>query len=149
MIEPTPPIFRMLRLVHTVLVIGMLLFFVVAFFVVWKKLIPVSFDAAMDRILQVVAIILSTSMIFFGFRLFTRKVMSIRNSTFDNEQKLDKYRAACVIWWAMIEGPGLFALVCFLLVQNFAFLFLGCVHLLILAVFMPKWNNIKILLNLV
>lgn len=149
MIESTPPIFRMLRLVHTVLVISMLLFSLVAFFVVWKKIIPVSLDTEMDRTLQVIAIILSTSVIFFGFKLFTRKVMSIRNSKFDNEQKLDKYKAACVSWWAMIEGPGLFALVCFLLVQNFAFLFLGCVHLLILAVFMPKWNNIKILLNLV
>ena len=42
--------------------------------------------------------------------------------TLEAQEKFAKYRAACIMQWAMIEGPCLFCCICFFLVGNYAFL---------------------------
>lgn len=143
-----PPLFRVLKLLHTALTIAMLFFAGLSFIVVKKGMFATAMDPSLDRILQVITISLSAVLILFGFRLFNKRVMEIRNSDLGAVEKMNKYRAACITWWAMIEGPGLFAFVCFLLVPNYAFLVLGCVHIVILALFRPKLEVIPLLLNI-
>jgi hypothetical protein len=58
------------------------------------------------------------------------------------------YRAACILWWAMIEGPGLLATIGYMLTANLSFLALAGLHILIILAFMPRRENIIVLLNL-
>ena len=58
------------------------------------------------------------------------------------------YQTACIIWWAMTEGPGILATVGYLLTSNFAFIALAIFHIVILGAFMPRKQNIIVLLNL-
>jgi hypothetical protein len=147
MAATNPPLFRILKILHTALTIGMLAFAGISFLIVKKGILNAVLDPSLDRILQVIAISLSALLILFGFRLFNKRVMTIRNSELSAVEKMNQYRAACITWWAMIEAPGLFAFICFLLVPNYAFLVLGTVHILILLVFMPKWANVQLLLK--
>jgi len=53
------------------------------------------------------------------------------------QEKFAKYRAACIMQWAMIEGPCLFCCICFFLVGNYAFLALAAVLLLLFGMLAP------------
>ena len=74
--------------------------------------------------------------------------MAARNSKAPGIQRLIQYRTACIIWWSMIEIPGMFAIACHLLTANLSFLFLAIFHILILFLFTPRKENIILLLNL-
>lgn len=105
-------------------------------------------DPSLDRTLQAVSVLLSAGIIWIGFNLFKRNMLAARNSTEPGVVRLSKYRTACFIWWAMIEGPGLFAAVCYFLTGNYAFIALAGFHLLLLLLFRPRKANIVVLLKL-
>jgi hypothetical protein len=58
------------------------------------------------------------------------------------------YRGACIMWWALLEAPGLFAIISYMLTGNKVFIVLSLFHWALLAVFMPRRDNIILLLNL-
>lgn len=107
-----------------------------------------SIDPDLERTLQVVAVVASVAVLLVGFNLFKRKMMEARNSTASGETRMRLYRTACIIWWAMIEGPGLLAVICFMITGGYAFIALAGFHILLLLVFMPRKDNIIVLLNL-
>jgi hypothetical protein len=63
-------------------------------------------------------------------------------------KRLEYYKSACIVWWIMIDGPAIFSIVGFLLSGNYAFMFLAGFHALLLLLFMPRKNNIAVLLNI-
>ncbi|WP_315818845.1 hypothetical protein [Paraflavitalea speifideaquila] len=105
-------------------------------------------DPSMERTLQVVAVVVTVTLLLLGFNLFKRKMMAARNSTEAGEARMNAYRNACIMWWAMIEAPGLLAVVCFFMTGNYAFIALAGFHVLLLLLFMPRKANIIVLLNL-
>lgn len=137
----------MLKILHTALLMGMIIFSVVAIVLVQRNIIPASGET-LERTLQLVCILVSGVMILGGFNLFKKKMLAARNDTGTGEQRMDLYRAACILWWAMIEGPGLLATIGYILTHNLAFLALGVFHILCLFVFSPRKANIVVLLNL-
>lgn len=139
--------YQSLRLLHTALVFGIVLFVSVIFFIVFKRSGSLV-DISLDRILQVIAVLFTGASLFIGFRLFNNKILELRRSILPVRAKLEAYRTACIIWWAMIEGPALFAAVGYYLTGNAAFFALALFHIAILVVFMPRRDNFKLLLNL-
>lgn len=105
-------------------------------------------DKSFDRIIQVVVIVASIAFLVIGFNFFRKKLMEVRSSTLAAEKRMEQYLSACIIWWTMIEIPGIIAVIGFLLTHNHALLFLGIFHLLLLFIFMPRKENIILLLNL-
>ncbi|WP_276479632.1 hypothetical protein [Paraflavitalea pollutisoli] len=105
-------------------------------------------DAAMGRTLQAVSVVLSVGVIWMGFNLFKRKLLAARNSSEAGPVRLSLFRTAYIIWWAMIELPGLFAAICFFLTGNYAFLVLAGFHAILLLLFRPRKANIIVLLRL-
>jgi hypothetical protein len=142
-----PNLFKILRIVHTALLIGMVIFNIVGIVLVQQNIVPAA-DEKLERILQVVCILVSGVMLLAGFNIFKKKMIAARNNTGPGEQRMDLYRAACILWWAMIEGPGLLATIGFILTHNYAFFALGIFHLTCLFVFFPRKSNIIVLLNL-
>jgi hypothetical protein len=146
--KTNPNSFTTLKILHTALLAGVFFLSLASVFLVARGEVTMPADRSMDRTLQVVAVVLSGGALLIGFRLFKKKIMDIRNSTEAGSIKLIRYRTACVIWWAFIEAPALFSIVCFLLTGNYAFFALAFFHVIVLAVFMPRKDNIILLLNL-
>lgn len=142
-----PNAFKVLKILHTALLIGMIVFCIVAIILVQRNLITASGET-LERTLQVVCILVSGVMLLAGFNIFKKKMLAARNDTGPGEQRMDLYRAACILWWAMIEGPGLLAIIGYILTHNFAFFALGVFHISCLFVFSPRKANIVVLLNL-
>jgi hypothetical protein len=142
-----PNAFKVLRILHTALLIGMVIFNIVGIVLVQQNIIPAA-DEKLERILQVVCILVSGFMLIAGFNIFKKKMIAARSHTGPGEQRMDLYRAACILWWAMVEGPGLLATIGFILTHNYAFFVLGVFHLTCLFVFSPRKGNIVVLLNL-
>lgn len=139
--------FRGLKIIHLAITACLTGFAIIIFILVKTGKLHVA-NPSLERVFQLAAIILSVSMFLIGFNLFKRKIMEARNSSGDGEARFQLYRSACIVWWAMLEGPGLFAVIGFMLTGNYAFLALAIVHVLALLVFMPRKDNIAVLLNL-
>jgi len=142
-----PNAFKALSILHLALLCGLTIFILVALGVTLVE--PVrTLDEPFQRALQVVCILLSLSCVIIGFNIFKRKIFIIRDSTAPADKRMEEYRAACVVWWAMIEGPGMLAGIGFLLSTNYAFFALAMAHVLILLAFMPRKANIILFLSL-
>ncbi|MFL5743849.1 MAG: hypothetical protein ACJ751_04245 [Niastella sp.] len=142
-----PNAFRVLKILHTALLMSMIIFSLIAIVLVQRNLVPASGET-LERSFQVICILVSGVMLLGGFNLFKKKMLAARNDTGSGEQRMDLYRSACILWWAMIEGPGLLATIGYMLTHNLAFLALGVFHIACLFVFTPRKANIVVLLNL-
>ena len=139
--------FKSLRKLHTSLVAGQFLFAIISLFVAGTE--PFSIEGeTFNRSVQVVATIFSIAAIFIGLNVFKRTVIRIRAGNNSGVKRMEQYRQACTIWWAFIEGPAFFSILCYLWTNNLSFFFLSCLHTLILFLFRPRKENIVLLLNL-
>lgn len=142
-----PNAFTTLRIVHLALVAGMIAFAIVSLILVNTGFTAVV-DDSMQRMFQVVCILLSALALFAGFKIFKKKIFAARNSMETGEKRMGMYRTACILWWAMIEGPGIVAGIAFVLSGNYAFFAFGVFHILALLMFAPRKANIILFLNL-
>jgi hypothetical protein len=72
-------------------------------------------------ILLIVAAFLSIGGLAVGYTLFRKRLDRLRILT-DLPMKIRDYRAACILKWALFEGPCLFALICYQITLQAAFL---------------------------
>jgi hypothetical protein len=130
--------FAALKIVHTAMLAGQLLFIAILFFLAYSKKIAPALPE-MDKILQIVAVLLSATGFFLGTNIFKKKLLAIRDDVNNNsvQEKFAKYRVACFMQWAMLEGPCLFCCICFFLVGNYAFLALAAVLVLLFGLLAP------------
>ena len=136
-----------IKIVHIGLLVGMAMFDIVSLIIVLQG-IPVIADESIQRNLQVGCVLLSALLLIGGFRIFKKRIFAARNSPEAGEKRMEMYRAACIMWWAMIEGPGIVAGIGFIISGNFAFFALAIFHLLAMLVFAPRKANIILFLNL-
>ena len=54
------------------------------------------------------------------------------------KEKFALYRTACLIQWALLEGPSIFCTICFFLTGNYAFLGLVLVILFVFVMTTPS-----------
>jgi hypothetical protein len=139
--------FKVLRILHTALLTGMAIFNIVGIVLVQQNVIPAA-DESFQRNFQIVCILVSVALLIAGFNIFKKKILAARNDPGPGEQRMDLYRTACILWWAMIEGPGILATLGYILTHNYAFFALALFHLTCLFVFSPRKANIIVLLNL-
>jgi hypothetical protein len=142
-----PNAFKVLRILHTALLIGMAMFNIVAL-VLMQQGFAGKADESFQRVFQIVCVLVSAASLIGGFNIFKKRILEARNDMGPGEQRMELYRAACILWWALIEVPGLMAAIGFRLTHNYAFFALSLFHLLCLLVFTPRKANIIVLLNL-
>lgn len=142
-----PNAFNVIKIVHIGLLVGMAMFDIVSLIIVMQG-IPVIADEPVQRNLQVGCVLLSAILLIVGFKIFKKRIFAARNSTEPGEKRMEMYRAACIMWWAMIEAPGIVAGIGFILSGNYAFFALAIFHLLTMMVFAPRKANIVLFLNL-
>lgn len=140
--------FRQLRVIHSAMLFGLVIFTGVIFFIQHRQGSPLAGDLKMERILQVIAVLLSVGCLVLGYRRYNAALVELKKSFGTLAERTNGYRAASVQWWAMLEGPALFGLIGYFLAGNFAFLFLSLFHTAVLAMSIPKRDIIIMLLNL-
>ena len=136
---------KALQIIHKAFMAGQILFASVCIYLIYSKLVLPAADE-LDKILQVVALIVTAGGIFAGMSLFKKKLMQIRETSNGAKEKFNLYRSACFVQWALLEGPSLFCIVCFFLTGNYAFLALMVVVLFLFSMTAP--SKIKVLLQL-
>ena len=136
---------KALNIIYKALMAGQILFASVCIYLIYSKLVLPAADE-LDKVLQVVALIITAGGIFTGMSLFKKKLVQIRETSAGAEEKFNLYRSACIIQWALLEGPSLFCIICFFLTGNYAFLALMVVVLFLFAMTAP--SKIKVLQQL-
>jgi hypothetical protein len=137
--------FKALSIMHKGMLISVILLGAVMFWLVSSNMVaPPSPD--LDRMLQVAAIVLGVLGFFGGAALFKKRLQAIRDMNASAEEKWKNYFAVCLLQWALLEGPAIFCMISFFLTGNYAFIVLGGLLLLILAMQGP--SKMKIMLQL-
>ncbi|MEO6540470.1 MAG: hypothetical protein ABIN74_05750 [Ferruginibacter sp.] len=132
---------KVLHILHKALLMGQILFAAFCVYVIYTKTVLPS-AADLEKILQVVALILTAGGVYAGTSIFKKKLILIREMQTDARQKFAQYKAASIIQWALLEGPAIFCSICFFLTGNYAFLALSIVIMLLFAVTGPSKNKI-------
>jgi hypothetical protein len=133
--QPKGNDFKALQVLHVALLTGMLMLGVVSTFLIISHG-PYVQLGTFEKTLQIIVVLLSIGCTAAGFTLFNKKIQAIPPMD-PIKDRLNAYRAAAIVRWALIELPTLFSLISFLLTGNYAFLALAIALLLVFAVVRP------------
>ena len=136
-----------LNILHKAMLAGQLIFAGIAFYMVYTNQVEFPMKEN-DRIFQIVSIVLAAGGFFAGVTLFKKKLQAIRDMNTDAKGKFAAYRSACIMQWALIEGPCLFCLVAFFLIGNYSFLALAVGLILLFILQAPARAKVMIQLGL-
>jgi hypothetical protein len=134
---------KSLQILHTAMLAGMVLFGVVSAVVHFSARLAT--NDTLNKVLQVSVLAISFALIKTGFSIFDRKIQAIPATASANE-KMVAYRTASIIKWALIEGPVLFAVICFMITRNYAFIALAFALIILFAFQAP--SKLKAMLQL-
>ena len=135
-----------LNILHKAMLIGQFIFAAATFYLVYNNLQEPSLKEQ-ERMFQIVAIALTAGGFFGGMSIFKRKLQEIRNMQGSVRERFAAYRTACIIQWALIEGPCLFCILGFFLTGNYAFIALAGVLILLFVMLSPTKNKVMTHLN--
>jgi hypothetical protein len=139
--------FRALNIIHKGLIAGQVMFAAVTAYLLYSgAVIPAATE--LDRTLQVVALAITAAGIFAGFAIFKKKLVQVREMQSSAKEKFDQYRAACIIQWALMEGPAIFCIICFFLTGNYAFLAVVGFVIILFAMTGPSKLRIQLQLQI-
>lgn len=139
--------FKILSILHKGLMMGQILFSTVCIYLVYTNSILPS-AKELDKTLQVVALIITAGGIYGGMTFFKRKLMQIRAMQADVKEKFALYRTACLIQWALLEGPSIFCTIGFFLTGNYAFLALVLVIIFVFVMTTPSKLKMQLQLQI-
>lgn len=134
---------KTMRIIFFALLAGQIIFMAVAFFTVNNNP-PQSQSDDLFNIIVPVAIGLG---LFMSGMLFKQLLGKIKNDA-SFEKKLEAYRSAMIIRYALLEGPSIFSTVAYLLSGNIIFLAFSGVMILAFLMNMPSRNKAAQDLNL-
>jgi uncharacterized membrane protein len=131
---------KALKILHSALMMGVVMFGAIVFFLVYAN--HTSPVTGLDKPLQVIALILCAAGIYFSNKLFKKQIETIRQSADSVKEKINQFRAACIMQWALLEGPALFTIIAFFLTGNYALFILSGIMICALYVAGPSKQRI-------
>jgi hypothetical protein len=136
-----------LNIIHKAMLIGQFIFAAIIFYMVYNNLLQSSMKEQ-ERMFQVIAIGLTAGGFFGGMNIFKRKLQEIRSMQGSNRERFAAYRSACILQWALLEGPCIFCVVGFFLTGNYAFMALAGMLIILFAMQSPTKAKVMLHLNL-
>lgn len=134
---------KTMRIIFFALLAGQIIFIVVAFFMV-KNNPP---QSQSDDLFNIIVPVAVGSGLFMSSLLFKQMLAKIKNDD-SFEKKLEAYRSALIIRYALLEGPSIFSTGVYLLSGNIIFLAFSGVMILAFLMNMPSRNKATLDLNL-
>ena len=132
-----------MKIQHRAFCFGVLIFAGVVTFLVASKSasnVIVDFESTM----QIMAVVLAVAAVLIGERIFKNKLLDIREEK-DLRVKIDLYRQASIVQWALLEGAALFSIIGFYLSTNYAFLALAVFIIIYFIMLTPNATKINLL----
>jgi hypothetical protein len=139
--------FKILSILHKGLMMGQILFSAICIYLIYTNSILPS-AKELDKTLQVIALIITAGGIYGGMTFFKKKLIQIRAMQAPAKEKFALYRTACLIQWALLEGPSIFCTIGFFLTGNYAFLALVLVILFVFVMTAPSKLKMQLQLQI-
>lgn len=134
------PEIKTMIILHAALLVGQVLFAVISFAVVFLGNTPNSSLGNYSNILILISVLTALGGYFISNIVFQKKLAHIKNSTASLAEKLEYYRSASIIRWALIEFATLLSIVLFLVTHNFIIL---AVAVVLIVIFFSKKPSLQ------
>ena len=144
--QPTPAYIKMLKVLHLALMIGQVLLAIAMFSLVYFNITNTFELITISNEILIAAVVLSALAFLGGTSIFNKKLAAIHDNNFTTPQKLEAYRAANLIRWAMMEFVVILSCVLFFLTGNYYILLV--VAIMILFFFTTRPGTDKTLADL-
>lgn len=128
--------FNSLNILHLALIVGVLMFMIVAIYLNFSETKVVESDDSFSFTLQVTALVLTVSSLTLG-SFITKKRLTDAQKIESFTEKIGMYRGIMVLKYALIEGPALACTVFYLITGDFIFLALGLIMLFLFVLNRP------------
>ena len=115
----TPPYIRVLKILHLALMAGQVVFILIMFSSVYFQRINTFALANISGEILIALIFFAALAYLFANSQFNKKLAIIRENNLDVSQKLENYRAANIIRWAIIEAPVILCCILFFVTGNY------------------------------
>lgn len=115
--------YKGLQIVFFSLLAGQILFLAVAIFLI-KENIFTTARHDLENIFLSVLVILALICMVSGSRIFKSRIQKL-GVVKSVPERFSEYRATSIVRWALLEGPCLFAIICFLLTSNYFFVLIA------------------------
>ncbi len=123
------------RIIHGCLVLGVMLFWLVAWFAAARTALPV--DALPDRRVLYLALALVSAGLFGGAAFTAGRLQPpMRGASQDDWWRANLGKA--IVIWALVEGPAILGTVAYLLTRDFRVLLATFIGLLLFAAYRPS-----------
>lgn len=127
--------YKSLQIIFYALLAGQVLFLLIAIFLVKEKIFT-SARNDLENIFLPLVVILALLCMISGSRIFKARMQKL-GDTRSITERLSEYRAICLVRWALLEGPCLFAIICFLLTANYLFVLIAILLLFFFCIISP------------
>lgn len=127
--------FKSIKIVHLALVIGVVFFALVSVFLQINGF--GTLGELINNGLLLIIPLLALIGIFGSNFIFKKRLRKIVDKTNPNE-KMEDYRSALILKFALIEGPSFFAIVAYLLTGNYIFLGTAVVLIIVFLIYTPS-----------
>lgn len=117
--QPLPAYIKMLKVLHFALMIGQVLLAIAMFSLVYFNITNTFELIFISNEILIAAVVLSALAFLGGASIFNKKLAAIHNNNMTTAQKLEAYRAANLIRWAMMEFVVILCCVFFFLTGNY------------------------------
>jgi hypothetical protein len=129
--------FSILSTLHRAFLIGQVLFAVAAVAVRTTGQMEVDAGKELGEILPIVALGLAIAGVAASHFLFSKRLETLRQRD-GLAQKLQDYRSALILRWALLEGPVMLAIIAYMLTGNFLLLILIAAVVILFIFFRPS-----------
>jgi hypothetical protein len=148
MTNPSSSPFRELQTIYRVLLYGQMFCWVLALILVQTGLLQPFASDSLDRLLQVIAVLYSFLAFFVGLQLFRRRLETIKAIDLPARDKLVQFKSASLVQWALLEGAGIFCVICYIITGNWSFLALAVMLLGVFGGLNPFRQKVMLQLRL-
>ena len=138
---------KALNILHKALISGQVVFGAIASYLVYANLF-VSNQKNLEKPLQLIAVLLSVGGFIVGNLIFKNRINNVIGTKESIVTKMEVYRTACLVQWALIELGCLFSIISFMLTGDYSFLFLAGALVLTFAMLSPAKDKIVFQLQL-
>ncbi|MEO7209910.1 MAG: hypothetical protein ABIY35_03105 [Chitinophagaceae bacterium] len=128
--QPTPAYIKMLKVLHLALMIGQVLLAIAMFSLVYFNITNTFELITISNEILIAAVVLSALAFLGGTSIFNKKLAAIHDNNLPVSQKLEAYRSATLIRWAMMEFVVILCCVLFFLTGNYYILLVAAIMIL-------------------
>jgi hypothetical protein len=140
---------RNIKMVHSSLLIGMIIFSVIVVVLMMTASLFEEDAASLHNIMRFVVPVVSVGAFIGSGILFKQKIDSVKQASgMSFGYRMDQYRSASIIRWAILEGAVMLALIAQLLTKNYYYSIFIFLLLVFFFLYAPSAEKIKSQLGL-